>query len=104
MTWQAYGLVPDDVLFFRDGKPSSRGQDHELRSVFPPLPSVLYGAIRTGRLLEEEVDLTRLDETAWRALPHHVLSEIGPWGGFGSLMVRGPWLTLNGAALIPAPA
>jgi CRISPR-associated protein Cmr3 len=104
MMWQAYRLVSDDVLFFRDGKPSSRGEDHYLRSMFPPSPSVLYGAIRTGRLLEEGVDLTKLDETAWGKLPPALLEEIGPWGGFGSLCLRGPWLQRDDEVLLPAPA
>ena len=48
--WKSFRLVPDDVLFFRDGKPNTRGSDHYLRSLFPPNPSTLYGALRTRRL------------------------------------------------------
>jgi CRISPR-associated protein Cmr3 len=104
MTWTPYRLVSDDVFFFRDGKPSSRGEDHYLRSMFPPSPSVLYGAIRTGRLMEEGVDLTKLDAAAWAGLGKALLNEIGPWGGFGSLRLRGPWLVQGNEVLLPAPA
>ena len=53
----AFEMVPDDVLFFRDGKPSSLGSDHYLRSLFPPFQSTLYVALRNSRLVEAEVDL-----------------------------------------------
>lgn len=36
-----------DTLFFRDGKPFSMGEDSWADGVFPPYPSVLYGALRT---------------------------------------------------------
>ena len=37
-----------DTLFFRDGKPFSMGDDTWATGVFPPLPSVFYGMIRTA--------------------------------------------------------
>lgn len=40
-------IKPVDVLFFRDSKPFSRGSEHFTRSIFPPLPQTLYGALRT---------------------------------------------------------
>ncbi len=36
-----------DTLFFRDGKPFSKGEETWADSTFPPPPSVLYGAIST---------------------------------------------------------
>ena len=55
--WTPFRLVPHDVLYFGDGRPSVMGEDHYLRSLFPPFPSTLYGAIRTRRLYDEGVDL-----------------------------------------------
>jgi len=102
--WTSFRLEPDDVLFFRDGKPSTRGSDHYLRSLFPPYPSTLYGAVRTRRLLDGGIDLTGLDAASWaRRLNGHA-AELGPWGGFGSLRLRGPWLLRGDAPLLPAPA
>lgn len=105
--WRAFQLLPDDVLFFRDGKPSSIGQDHYLRSLFPPFPSTLYGALRTHRLLKADVDLSALDSKAWGNLPGNVRAELGEWGDFGTLSLRGPWITQrrNGkmGILFPAP-
>jgi len=40
-------IRPLDTLFFRDGKPFSMGEDTWADGVFPPYPSVLYGALRT---------------------------------------------------------
>ncbi len=102
--WKPFQAVPDDVLFFRDGKPSTRGTDHYLRSLFPPHPSTLYGALRTRRLVEAEVDLRGLDAKVWRQRVGPLEKELGAWGGFGSLALRGPWLTRRGEPLFAAPA
>lgn len=39
-----------DTLFFKDGKPFSMGEDTWADGIFPPPPSVLYGALRTQYL------------------------------------------------------
>jgi CRISPR-associated protein Cmr3 len=36
-----------DTLFFRDGKPFSLGEETWAEGLFPPAPSVLYGALRS---------------------------------------------------------
>lgn len=106
-TWQAFRLIPDDVLFFRDGKPSSQGSDHYLRSIFPPHPYSLYGAVRTRRLLDEGVPLKGL-KRLWPSLPAELRAELGEWLGFGELELRGPWLVRStdrgDEVLLPAPA
>ena len=107
-SWRGFRLIPDDVLFFRDGRPATRGDDHYLPSIFPPHPSTLYGAVRTRRLLDEGVDLSKLGPdkgAAWRELPEDLSGELGDWGGFGSLEVRGPWLVRDETEiLVPVPA
>lgn len=40
-------IRPLDTLFFRDGKPFSMGEETWADGVFPPYPSVIYGALRT---------------------------------------------------------
>ncbi|MFY9825290.1 MAG: type III-B CRISPR module-associated Cmr3 family protein [Thermoanaerobaculia bacterium] len=102
--WRSFELLPSDVLFFRDGKPSTLGTDHYLRSLFPPFPSTLYGAVRTRRLLDEGVALEGLVEANWQGRLDSLTGEVGSWGRFGSLELRGPWLVRNGEALLPAPA
>lgn len=41
-------IDPLDTLFFRDGKPFTMGEDTWSNGMFPPSPSVLYGAIRSA--------------------------------------------------------
>jgi CRISPR-associated protein Cmr3 len=105
-TWKGYRLVPEDVLFFRDGKPASMGEDHYLRPIFPPHPATLYGAVRTQRLLEEGCDLSNISEAWWGALPEQLRNEVGEWGDHGTLRLRGPWLLRDSTVseiLVPAP-
>lgn len=101
--WQGYRLVPEDVWFFRDGRPSIAGADHYLRSIFPPFPSTVYGLVRTQRLVEEGVDLTALSKSAWPSLPEALRKQIGEWGETGTLRLRGPWLMRGDEILLPAP-
>ena len=42
-----------DTLFFRDGKPFSMGDESWADGVFPPFPSVIYGALRTAYFAED---------------------------------------------------
>lgn len=51
-------LKPCDVLLFRDGRPFGAGSEHTARSLFPPLPGTLYGALRSALLAQRGVDLT----------------------------------------------
>ncbi len=41
-------IDPLDTLFFRDAKPFAKGEDTWADVVFPPYPSVIYGALRSG--------------------------------------------------------
>ncbi len=105
--WQGFQATPADVLFFRDSKPAALGADHDHTSIFPPFPSTLYGMVRTLRLLEEGRPIP-LNEKGWKDLPEAVRSEVGEWGQFGSIRLRGPWLVRKTDAgdecLFPAPA
>jgi CRISPR-associated protein Cmr3 len=101
--WKGYRLIPEDVWFFRDGRPSIAGADHYLRSIFPPFPSTVYGLVRTQRMLEEGVDLTTLSKSVWPSLPEALRKQIGDWGETGTLRLRGPWLLRGHEILLPAP-
>lgn len=50
-------LQPFDTLFVRDGKPFSMGEDVWANGVFPPPPSVMYGALRTAHFTNRLKDL-----------------------------------------------
>jgi CRISPR-associated protein Cmr3 len=41
-------IIPLDTLFFRDGKPFTMGAESWANGIFLPLPSTLYGALRTA--------------------------------------------------------
>ncbi|MBD3339173.1 MAG: type III-B CRISPR module-associated protein Cmr3 [Candidatus Lokiarchaeota archaeon] len=45
-------IVPNDTLFFRDGKPFSMGDETWADGIFPPNPSTVYGSIRTKFITE----------------------------------------------------
>ena len=41
-------IDPLDTLFFRNGKPFTMGEETWADAVFPPYPSVVYGALRSA--------------------------------------------------------
>ncbi len=47
-------LKPLDTLFFGDGKPFRMGVDTVANGIFPPLPSTIFGAIRSGYIFQQE--------------------------------------------------
>jgi CRISPR-associated protein Cmr3 len=52
-----------DTLFFRDGRPFSMGDETFAQGIFPPPPSVLYGALRSAAIangLQEGKNLDQL--------------------------------------------
>lgn len=52
-------LRPFDTLFVRDGKPFSMGEDVWANGIFPPPPSVVYGALRTAHFSNQLRDLEK---------------------------------------------
>ena len=51
-----------DTLFFRDGKPFSSGDETWGDTVFPPRPSVIYGALRTAYMFQQNLTPSQLLE------------------------------------------
>jgi len=100
MTTMKLFLSPVDVWLFRDGRPFDAGADHYARSLFPPYPSVVQGAIRARHLIVQGVNLG--DKRA-------IAEAVGTAENFGSLRLRGPFITRreDGRSLtryFPAPA
>jgi CRISPR-associated protein Cmr3 len=84
-------IEPTDVWLFRDGKPFDAGSDHRARSLFPPFPSTMQGAIRSKTLALSGVDLD--DYAHRRSSAEAIASVIGwPGEGFGRLQLRGPFI------------
>jgi CRISPR-associated protein Cmr3 len=51
-----------DTLFFRDGKPFTMGEDTWANGVFPPSPSVIYGALRSAYFSNHIDELGKANE------------------------------------------
>ncbi|MEM8524996.1 MAG: type III-B CRISPR module-associated protein Cmr3 [Bacteroidota bacterium] len=51
-----------DTLFFRDGKPFEKGDDVWATGIFPPLPSVLYGVLRSAYLAQQDIGLEEVEK------------------------------------------
>jgi CRISPR-associated protein Cmr3 len=72
-----------DVWLFRDGRPFDAGRDHRARSLFPPYPSVVLGAVRSHQLTLRGVDLTN---------PTAIRDAVGDAEDLRGLRLRGPFL------------
>lgn len=62
MTKKTIHIEAIDTLFFRDGKPFSMGDDVWADGIFPPLPSVIYGAMRTAYMFQKSITLAEMLE------------------------------------------
>lgn len=92
-------LEPIDVWLFRDGKSFDAGSDHRARSLFPPYPSVMQGAIRSHHLVVKGIDLRN---------QRAIADEVGTAEDFKGLRLRGPFIAReeNGRLIryFPVPA
>lgn len=96
-------IKPVDSLFFRDARPfepASRAASNL------PMPQTLAGAVRTLLLEWHGVDFSRLREQGKNGVSFaEALAEFGPTAAaVASVRTRGPWFTLDGEVLAPAPA
>lgn len=74
-----------DTLFFRDGKPFEMGDDTWANGMFPPLPSVFYGALRTAYASQQNTPFTNIESDT------------------NSLVIKGIYMYYNNALLFPMP-
>ena len=49
-------IDPLDTLFFKGSEPMIAGESHEVRSIFPPMPSTFVGAFRTAILQQRRIN------------------------------------------------
>jgi CRISPR-associated protein Cmr3 len=88
-----------DVWLFRDGRPFDAGSDHRARSLFPPYPTVIQGALRSHHLVVQGVNLN--DRQA-------VEAAVGTADDVRNLRLRGPFLARREgdrvARYLPQPA
>lgn len=110
-------LEPLDVLLFRDSRPFTGGETHRARSLFPPSPLTLQGALRTflfaHHLKQRNLTFQDLaDHLKGRRGSHSedlscLVEVLGDHQSFGRLRLRGPFLARlknEGVELLfPAP-
>lgn len=97
MTWLF--IEAADVWLFRDGRPFSAGEGHIARSVFPPTPQTLQGALRA--LILNRSGIGEEDYRRANAKAQAVIQKIGKPpksgarpdpGGLGDFALAGPFL------------
>jgi CRISPR-associated protein Cmr3 len=96
-------IDPLDTLFFRGSEPMVAGQSHEVRTVFPPMPATILGALRTAILSQRRVDLSAFLQHGVQELP---LLGSAEKSGFS---VTGPLIAAEiaggvGETFLPSPA
>lgn len=91
-------ISPLDTLFFRDGKPFTMGEDTWAVTIFPPPPSVVYGALRTA-IITQRGGLKEFIE----AKGNGEFKDIGSVDKLGSLHLRGVFLKEGNFCYFPTP-
>lgn len=65
-----------DTLFFRDGRPFSMGEESWARGLFPPLPSVFSGLLRTAYMCSQSLPVQDvLEKTSGLTINATLLSD-----------------------------
>lgn len=88
-------IEPIDVWLFRDGKPFNAGEDHQADSIFPPLPSVIQGAVRSHYLVARNVPLNDKG---------NIEQAVGTSTDYKTLRLQGPFLRRKDELFFPLPA
>jgi len=93
-------IKPEDTLFFRDGRPFERGIENFARSIFPPYPSVFYGAIRTASILAKATLFDYKSNESNKELT----AAVGDENKLGTIEIRGPFIRHeDGQVYVPLP-
>lgn len=82
-----------DILFFRDGKPFTMGSDTWGSGIFPPYPSMVYGALRS---LYFSYNINELKNAA-------SIDETNLEDPTKALIIRGLYLQLGNDLIFPVP-
>ncbi len=97
MQW--FSLRPADAWFFRDGRPSNRGEDQsDLQSLFPPHPFTVIGAIRAAAARA----MGWQGKGNWSDSIRLLLGD--GFEDLGQLRFEGPFLAHDEELLFPLPA
>ena len=95
-------IEPVDTLFFRGAESMEAGENHEVDTMFPPMPATITGAIRTAILRQRGIAPADYLKEPDRFLKEYPLLGTPPEPGFSLL---GPlFMAGDGILLLPAPA
>ncbi|MFQ3534775.1 MAG: type III-B CRISPR module-associated protein Cmr3 [Aggregatilineales bacterium] len=83
--WQWLFLEPVDVWFFRDNKPFTAAQNFVARSLFPPSPQTVLGALRTAFLEQIGVNWAEFGQG-------NVQTEVGTPTDLNGFAVQAPFV------------
>jgi CRISPR-associated protein Cmr3 len=94
-----FRLEPTDAWFFRDGRPSNRGEDQsDIDSQFPPNAATVVGALRAALARESKHDWDGRSD--WS---DEIKQVLGDGNDPGQLSFTGPLLEKDGQVRFPMP-
>ncbi|MEZ0329224.1 MAG: type III-B CRISPR module-associated Cmr3 family protein [Dissulfuribacterales bacterium] len=100
MTW--IEINPIDTLFFKGAESMVAGENHEVDTMFPPMPDTIIGAIRTAIMKQKGVE-----PAEYLTYPEQFLKEypiVGKPDNPGFNLTGPLFQTESGVLLLPTPA
>ena len=100
ITWLE--IEPVDTLFFRGSEAMEAGENHEVDTMFPPMPATISGAVRTALMRQNGInpaDYCKSPEKWQEKIPFLGLPDNPGFSVLGPLFTTG-----NGSQLLPVPA
>lgn len=95
-----FQLEPVDTLFFRGAEGMEAGENHEVDTMFPPLPDTICGALRSAVMVQNQINPADFLNTP-AGYTHLPLLGTPERPGFS---VTGPLFMVKDEPLFPAPA
>ncbi len=86
-------IEPLDTVFFKGSEPMVAGQNHEVHSIFPPMPTTIIGAIRSAVLAQRKIDINRYVDMANRDSTFETLHPLLGVPGRPGFEIVGPLLS-----------
>ncbi len=90
-------LTPQETFFFRDSRPFDKGNGWAT-GIFPPLPSTIYGALRTAAISQKSSICDFYSDK-----PIGIRKEIGYFNHSGDLEIRSQVIASGSTFYIPCP-
>jgi CRISPR-associated protein Cmr3 len=94
-------IEPVDTLFFRGGESMEAGENHEVDTMFPPMPATIIGAIRTAIMRQHNIGPANYVKNPAASLRDFPILGQPNTPGFS---LTGPLFMTDNALLLPAPA